>query len=242
MILRCAIIDDEPLALDLLESYVRKTPFLQLVNRYSSATTAKQGLEEEPVDLVFLDIQMPQMTGLELAKTLDSDTRIVFTTAFSQYAVDSYKTNALGYLLKPFSYNDFLESCNKALDWFKMRKSFVDETNGVTEEKDFVFIKSEYRLIKVQINDILYIEGLKDYIKIYLEGQAKPIMTLLSMKAVEEYLPKPQFCRVHRSFIVQMNKIEEVERSRIVFGKTYIPISESNKDYIQEFINKHVIM
>lgn len=242
MKLRCAIIDDEPLALDLLESYVKKTPFLELINRYSSALTAQKGLEEEPVDLVFLDIQMPQMTGLELAKTLDSDTRIIFTTAFSQYAIDSYKTNAIGYLLKPFSYNDFLDSCNKALDWFKLISTSVNKENNPAEEKDFVFIKSEYRLIKIHLKDILYIEGLKDYIKIYLEGQAKPIMTLLSMKAMEEFLPKPQFCRVHRSFIVQLSKIEEVERSRIVFGKNYIPISDSNKDYIQDFINKHTIL
>lgn len=242
MKLRCAIIDDEPLALDLLESYVKKTPFLELINRYSSALTAQKGLEEEPVDLVFLDIQMPQMTGLELAKTLDSDTRIVFTTAFSQYAIDSYKTNALDYLLKPISYNDFFISCNKALEWFQLKSASLNLGSDSTEEKDFVFIKSEYRLIKVQLKDILYIEGLKDYIKIYLEGQSKPIMTLLSMKVMEEYLPKPQFCRVHRSFIVQLNKIEEVERSRIVFGKTYIPISESNKDYIQDFINKHTII
>lgn len=242
MKLRCAIIDDEPLALDLLESYVIKTPFLELINRYSSAVSAQKGLEEEPVDLVFLDIQMPQMTGLELAKTLDSDTRIVFTTAFSQYAIDSYKTNALDYLLKPISYNDFLISCNKALEWFQLKSASLNLGSDSTEEKDFVFIKSEYRLIKVQLKDILYIEGLKDYIKIYLEGQSKPIMTLLSMKVMEEYLPKPQFCRVHRSFIVQLNKIEEVERSRIVFGKTYIPISESNKDYIQDFINKHTII
>ena len=227
MKLRCAIIDDEPLALDLMESYVQQTPFLQLVNRYSSAVTAQKGLAEEPVDLLFCDIQMPQMTGLEFAKMLDAETCVIFTTAFSQYAVDSYKTNCLDYLLKPISYADFLESCKKALSWFKQKSKTISAE--ASEEKDFMFVKSEYRTIKVKLNDILYIEGLKDYVKIYLEGEVKPILTLLSMKALEDYLPHPQFLRVHRSFIVQLGKIEEVERSRIVFGKAFIPISDSNK-------------
>lgn len=239
MILRCAIIDDEPLALDLMESYVRKTPELKLVNRYSSAKNALKGLEEEPVDIVFLDIQMPQMTGLELAEKLDSDTRIVFTTAFSQYAADSYKTHALDYLLKPISYEDFLGACNKAQEWFSMKSGKQEEEPQ--DVKEFMFVKSEYRTIKVHLKDILYIEGLKDYVKIYLDGQPKPLLTLLSMKALEEFLPQPQFCRVHRSFIVQMDKIEEIERGRIVFGKVYVPISDSNRDFIQDYINRHSI-
>lgn len=240
MKIRCAIIDDEPLALDLMESYVRKTAELQLVSRYSSAKSAIKGLEEEPVDLVFMDIQMPQMTGLELAQALDSDTKIIFTTAFSQYAVDAYRTNALGYLLKPISYADFKETVKKAVEWFNVKQQ--SELHHIPTEKEFMFVKSEYRTLKIYLKNILYIEGLKDYVKIYLEDQPKPILTLLSMKAMEEFLPQPQFCRVHRSYIVQMDKIEEVERSRIVFGKTYVPISDSNKEYIQDFINQHSIL
>ena len=157
--LRCAIVDDEPLALGLLESYVNKTPFLQLAGKYSSAVQAMKELPDEEVDLLFLDIQMPELNGLEFSKMVDSRTRIVFTTAFGQYAIDGYRVNALDYLLKPISYVDFLQAANKALQWFELVQK--------PEEIDSIFVKSDYKLVQVDLKKIMYIEGLKDYIKIY---------------------------------------------------------------------------
>ena len=230
MILRCAIIDDEPLALGLLESYVKKTPFLQLVGSYSSAVQAMKEIPEQKVELLFLDIQMPELNGLEYSKTVDSRTRIIFTTAFDQYAIDGYRVNALDYLLKPISYTDFLQVVDKALKWFELSQK--------TEEKTSIFVKSDYKLVQIELKNILYIEGLKDYIKIYVEGTPKPILSLMSMKAMEELLPSSKFMRVHRSFIVQKDKIRVIDRGRIVFDKTYIPISDSYKQTFQEFLDE----
>ena len=239
MILRCAIVDDEPLALGLLESYVNKTPFLQLTGKYSSAVQAMKELPGEEVDLLFLDIQMPElngldtyaeMKGLEFSQMVDSRTRIVFTTAFGQYAIDGYRVNALDYLLKPISYVVFLQAANKALQWFELVQK--------PEEIDSIFVKSDYKLVQVELKKIMYIEGLKDYIKIYTEDDAKPILSLMSMKAMEELLPSSRFIRVHRSFIVQKDKIRVIDRGRIVFDKTYIPISDSYKQVFQAFLDE----
>ena len=241
MKLRCAIVDDEPLAVSLLESYARKTPFLELISTYSSALEAKEGIAEEPVDLLFLDIQMPELNGMEFAKTVDAETRIVFTTAFSQYALEGYRANALDYLLKPISYNQFLEAANKALNWFEMKSPNEQAAETLPESKEFFYVKSEHKLVKINVQNITYIEGLKDYIKIYLEDQPKAILSLMRMRSLEEYLPSDQFMRIHRSYIVNMKKIDQVERGHIIFGKNYIPISENCRDAVFEFINKHSI-
>lgn len=229
MKLKCALVDDEPLALGLLESYVRKTDFLTLEGSYSSAVQAMSQLGEHPVDLLFLDIQMPELNGLEYSRMVPPTTRIVFTTAFQQYALDGYRVNALDYLLKPISYTDFLQAANRALQWF-------ERSEQTPKERESIFIKSDYKLIQIELRRILYIEGLKDYIKIYEEGEPKPILSLMSMKAMEEMLPASRFIRVHRSFIVQKEKIRVIDRGRIVFGKSYIPISDSYKQAFQEFI------
>ncbi|MGN0049466.1 MAG: LytR/AlgR family response regulator transcription factor [Bacteroides sp.] len=231
MNLTCAIIDDEPLALDLLESYVNKTPFLQLAGKYSSAVTAMKELPEQQVDLLFLDIQMPDLNGLEFSKMVPPHTRIVFTTAFEQYAIDGYKVNALDYLLKPISYVDFLQAANKAVQWFELLQQPHDEVQSI-------FVKSDYKLVQIELSKILYVEGLKDYIKIYEEDTPKPVLSLMSMKAMEELLPTSRFMRVHRSYIVQKEKIRIIDRGRIVFGKTYIPVSDSYKQAFQEFLNQ----
>lgn len=231
MNLKCAIVDDEPLALNLLESYVRKTPFLQLAGKYSSAVQAMKDLPEMQVDLIFLDIQMPELSGLEFSKMITPHTRIVFTTAFDQYAIDGYRVNALDYLLKPISYTDFLQAAHKAVQWF-------DLLNQPQEELESIFVKSDYKLIQVELKNILYIEGLKDYIKIYEENAPKPILSLMSMKSMEELLPSSRFMRVHRSYIVQKDKIRIIDRGRIVFGKNYIPISDSYKQAFQDFLDK----
>lgn len=186
MKLRCAIVDDEPLALSLLESYVNKTPFLELAGKYSSAVQAMKELPGNQIDLLFLDIQMPELNGLEFSKMVAPRTRIVFTTAFGQYAIDGYRVNALDYLLKPISYVDFLQAANKALQWFELVQK--------PEEVDSIFVKSDYKLVQVELKKILYIEGLKDYIKIYTEDAPKPILSLMSMKSMEELLPPPALC------------------------------------------------
>ncbi|MDH6356397.1 LytTR family DNA-binding domain-containing protein [Parabacteroides sp. PF5-9] len=251
MKLTCAIIDDEPLAVSLLESYVNKTPFLELKGTYNSALNALSTLTNDPVDLLFLDIQMPELSGLEFSHILKTDTRIIFTTAFDQYALDSYKVNALDYLLKPINYPDFLQSVNKALQWYELLRK-QDETpisgeqSSVVKEKEDeierIFIKTEYKLVQVELKKILYIEGLKDYVKIYIEDEARPILSLMSMKSMEEQLPTNRFVRVHRSYIVQPEKIKVIERNRIVFGKEYIPISDNYKQKFFDFLAQRSLM
>ena len=234
MILTCAIIDDEPLAAELLESYARKTPGLRLVGVYGSAVEAMKELRGNPVDLLFLDIQMPELSGLEFSKMLPPDTRNSYTTAFDQYALDGYKVNALDYLLKPISYVDFLRAADKALHWYERTRPDAPRD----EEIDSIFVKSEYKLVQVELRRILYVEGLKDYVKIYEEDNPKPILSLMSLKAMEDLLPASQFMRVHRSYIVRKDKIRIIDRGRIVFGKAYIPISDSYKPAFQEYLDR----
>ena len=234
MILSCAIIDDEPLAAELLASYVSKTPGLRLAGVYESAVTAMKELRERPVDLLFLDIQMPELSGLEFATLLPKDTRIIFTTAFDRYAIDGYKVDAADYLLKPVSYDRFAASVNKVIEWFE-----TNERRKTAARDRFVYVKSEYKLIRLDFDDILYIEGLKDYVKIYFEAPRKPVLSLVNMKRVEDCLPKPQFMRVHRSFVVNMAKVSMVDRGRIVVGDVFIPVSESYKGQVQEYLDSH---
>lgn len=231
MILHCAIVDDEPLALNLLESYIEKTLFLQLDGKYSSAVQAMKELPEKHIDLLFLDIQMPELNGLEFSKMVNPHTRIVFTTAFEQYAIDGYRVNALDYLLKPISYVEFLQAANKALQWF-------ERGGPKSEDIESIYVKSDYKLVQIELKKILYIEGLKDYIKIYTEDHPRPVLSLMSMKAMEELLPGNRFMRVHRSFIVQKDKIRIVDRGRIVFDKTYIPVSDSYKQVFQAYLDE----
>lgn len=236
MMITCAIIDDEPLAAGLLESYVKKTPYLTHKGTYNSAIQAMKDLRESPVQLLFLDIQMPELSGIEFARILPKDTKVIFTTAFSQYAIDGYKVNALDYLLKPISYDDFLKSTDKALEWFS-----VTQKQEVYNHDRFMLVKTDYKLQRVGLDDILYIEGLKDYVRFYLKGGEK-VMSLMSMKKLDEYLPKPEFLRTHRSFIVHMTEIPLIDRFRIVFDDVYIPISENYKDEVQAYLEMHTLV
>ncbi len=244
MKLTCAIIDDEPLAISLLESYVKKTPFLELAGKFNSAVNALPILTQEPVDLLFLDIQMPELNGMEFSRILEAETRIIFTTAFSQYALDSYKVNALDYLLKPISYADFLKAANKALRWYELVNG--SQTIAPSEESaapvESIFIKTEYKLVQVELRKILYIEGLKDYVKIFVEDEPHPILSLMSMKSLEDLLPTNRFIRVHRSFIVQPEKIKVIERNRIIFDKEYIPISDNYKQKFMDFLAQRSLL
>ncbi len=237
MILTCAIIDDEPLAAELLESYAKKTPELHLVGVYGSAVEAMKELRNNPVDLLFLDIQMPELSGMEFAGILPKKTKVIFTTAFDRYAIDGYKVNAVDYLLKPISYDSFVLSVNRVLE----RCRDVDRQDVMSAD-GFVYVKSEYKLVKINFDDILYIEGVKDYIKIYFRDRRKPVMSLMNMKKLEDYLPKSQFMRVHRSFIVNMSVADMIDRGRIVAGDTFIPVSESYKEQVQEYIDRHTLV
>lgn len=236
MILKCAIIDDEPLAVDLLAGYVDKTPFLSLCGKYNSAIEAVRAIKEHKADLIFLDIQMPELNGIELARIIPEDTKIIFTTAFSQYAIEGYKVNAIDYLLKPISYEDFLQSVTRAYDRLADGRRY-----RIFHENRSFFIRSEYKLVQIQLDDILYIEGLKDYVRIYLDNNVKPVMSLMNMKRMEDYLPYPEFMRIHRSYIVHMPKVKVIDRSRIVFGETFIPISDSYKDNLMKNLESYCI-
>ena len=236
MPITCIIVDDEPMALQLLESYVLRTPYLQLKGKFSNGIEVLQFLhEKKQIDIIFMDIQMPEIDGLELSKKIPIQTKIIFTTAFDQYAIEGYKVNATGYLLKPFNYIEFLEATEKA------KQLLLPTKNKEVEIPDYIFVKSEYKQIKIFLNDIIYIESMKDYAKIFLISQSSPIVTLLSLKKLNEELPKENFMRVHRSFIVSLEKIEIVEKNQIVFGKQRITVAEPYREQFENFINARSI-
>lgn len=237
--IRCIAIDDEPLALRQIAGYIKKTPFLEMAGQCESASKAIELLESTPVDLMYVDINMPDLNGMDFVKTLDKPPKVVFVTAYSQYALEGFRVNAIDYLLKPVSYPDFLKSANKVKSWFDTNQPKTDEVNS---DKDFLFIKSEYKIIRINFNDIKYIEGMSEYIRIHLTG-SKPVMTLLSMKSIEEQLPPERFMRVHRSYIVSLEKISVIERSRIIFdGNVYIPISDQYKAKFQSYLDKNYLI
>lgn len=236
MPITCIIVDDEPMALQLLESYVLRTPYLQLEGKFPNGIEVLQFLhEKKQIDIIFMDIQMPEIDGLELSKKIPIQTKIIFTTAFDQYAIEGYKVNATGYLLKPFNYIEFLEATEKA------KQLLLPTKNKEVEIPDYIFVKSEYKQIKIFLNDIIYIESMKDYVKIFLTSQSSPIVTLLSLKKLNEELPKENFMKVHRSFIVSLEKIEIVEKNQIVFGKQRITVAEPYREQFENFINERSI-
>jgi len=236
--IRCIAIDDEPLALEQIADYIQKTPFLDLAGLFESALQAIETLDNIPVDLMFVDINMPDLNGLDFVKSLENPPKIVFVTAYGEHALEGFRVDALDYLLKPIGYNDFLKSANKVKSWFEFNPKKTDEVNS---NKEFLFIKSEYKIVRINFDDIKYIEGMNEYIRIHLTN-SKPVMTLLSMKSIEDQLPADRFMRVHRSFIVSLSKIAVIERSRIVFGTdVYIPVSEQYKDRFQHFLDKNFL-
>lgn len=234
--LRTCVIDDEPLAAQLIARYVTDTPFLTLAGTFSSAQEAVRHILSGEIDLVFLDINMPQINGLEFARIIPPSCRIVFTTAYEKYAIEGFKVNALDYLLKPVSYEEFLSAASKAAASLTPAKSADEPQPDRT-----IIIKSEYRLVQIHLADILYLEGLKDYVKIYLDGEQKSIMTLMNMRTLEAELPRGTFMRVHRSYIVNTSKIKVIERNRIIFGNVQIPVSESYKKDFSDYVNSRLI-
>lgn len=236
MNITCAIIDDEPLAGQLLESYVKKTSYLTLTGTYNSAITAMRDLRENPVQLLLLDIQMPELSGIEFAKILPPETKIIFTTAFPQYAIEGFKVSAIDYLLKPIAYEDFVMATDKVMRWYEMQQ----KQENYRKDR-FLFVKSDYKLIRIALDDILYIEGLKDYVRFYLKSGEK-IMSLMSMRKLEEYLPQPEFLRTHRSYIVHMPEARVIDRLRVVFGEQYVPVSDNYRAPVQEYLDSHTLV
>lgn len=231
-IINCIIVDDEPLALDLLESYVKKTSFLHLTGRCSNAFEAIEKINNESIDLIFLDISMPGLSGMEFSRTLSKRHKVIFTTAFEKYALDGYKVDALDYLLKPFNYEEFLKAANKARDWFQM-----SDAGGLTvEPPSSIFVKSEYKLIKINLSKVLFIEGLKDYVKIKLIDKEKSVLSLMSLKSLEQQLPADKFMRIHRSYIINLSHIDQVERNQVVIGNTRITIADIYKENFAKYI------
>ena len=228
--IRCLIIDDEPLAIELLEDFVSKISFLTLEKSCSSAFEAISVIQEGNIDLIFSDIEMPEFTGIEFIKSLEKKPLFIFTTAYSHYAVEGFNLNAVDYLVKPIPFHRFLTAVNRAQELFELKTEaeIPIQPSLTMQSSDFIFVKSEYENLKVNLNTIRYIEGLKDYIKIYT-NDPKPILTLNSLKAFEEKLPD-NFIRVHRSFIVSLNHINSVQRNRIIIDKVYIPIGQNYKD------------
>lgn len=239
--LRCAVVDDEPLAVKMLQSFVERTPFLELVGAWTDPVLAFGEIGRLRPELVFMDIQMPDLDGLELAKMIPSETRVVFTTAFKQYAFDSYEVSALDFLLKPIQYGKFLAAAQKAKDWFDMKNAASDASQS-KEKEDTVYLKADGNLHKVKLADILYIEGMKDYVMVHLASTKDTIVTHITMKEMEDMLPAPRFMRVHRSFIVATGHIDSVSTSGdIMIGEKFIHVSESYRDAFDGFIESRTI-
>lgn len=237
MKIKCLAIDDEPYALKQIADYILKTPFLELIGSCSNAFEAMELMASHEIDLIFLDINMPQMSGMDFAKTLPPGTNIIFTTAYGQYAVESYKVDAIDYLLKPITYDDFLRAANKA------RKYILSNLNDQDEKvtKDHFFINAESKILKINLQDIDFIESMGEYVKIYLNNRTH-VVTLMRLKNLEEFLPHGWFMRVHRSYIVNTRNITTIERYRIIFyGNVYIPVSEQYKTDFKKYIDKNFL-
>lgn len=249
--IRCLAIDDEPLALQQLVTYISKVPDLELAAQCQSALEARKFLEQNVVDVIFCDINMPDLSGMDFVRSLQVPPLIVFTTAYSEYAVMGFKVNAVDYLLKPFGLQDFQRAANRVKERLSMSYKLGDDRD-LNKEKtevssdpqpsnigdtDTIFIKTDYRIVKVTISDIRYIEGMSEYLKIYVEGEPKPLITLLSMKKIETKLPDT-FMRIHRSYIVNLTKIQEVNKNRIIMdADTYLPIGDLYKEAFQNYLD-----
>ena len=244
MNLKCVAIDDEPLALELLAKFISQTAFLKLEGKFSNAIEALAYINQNEVQLIFMDIQMPDLSGMELARILDGKknsekTRIIFCTAYHQFAIEGYKVEALDYLLKPYSYEDFLTAATKAYQYFD-RVSNAPALKAVEPiaQQDFIFLKVEYQLVKVMLKDITHVEAYKDYVKVHLKSKPNPLLSLTSMKNMEELLPAEKFMRVHRSFIVALDQIDSVAKNVIQIGTHQIAVGENYKEPFLEFLSK----
>ena len=235
--IRCLAIDDEPLALQQIAAYIGKVPFLELAATCQSAIEARKFLEHDTVDAIFCDINMPDLNGMDFVKSLQVPPLIVFTTAYAEYAVEGFRVDAVDYLLKPFGLQDFLRAANRLKERLDREGEKERPSSDVRHSSsDTLFVKTDYRMVRISIQDIRYVEGMSEYLKLYLEGQAKPIVTLLSMKLMEERLPE-SFMRIHRSYIVNLDKVVEVNKNRVILdADTYLPIGDSYKEQFNKYL------
>jgi two-component system LytT family response regulator len=235
----CIAIDDEPLAVKKIAGYIGKVPFLELVAECRSAAEAMTIMDSTDVQLLFIDINMPDISGMEFVKSLANKPYIVFTTAYSEYALEGFQVEAVDYLLKPITFTNFLKAANKVKNLIELTAN--NQKESVKTTANHLFVKSDYKLIRIELSDIKYIESQHEYIKIHLSNST-PVLTQLSLKSIEEQLPSDRFMRVHRSFIVNLAKISVIERNRIVFdGKVYIPVSEQYKKIFQAFVDRNFV-
>ena len=237
--IRCIAIDDENLALELIEDDIRKVPFLELVKTCRSGFEAMEVLQNEKIDLLFLDVQMPDISGIQFLKSLANKPLVIFTTAYEKYALEGFELDVIDYLLKPYSFERFLKAVNKAREYFSItgKVQSLEPEEAAQSASNYFFVKSDYKLVKIEIGEILYIESLKDYIKIYTGD--KPVLTLSSMKAIEERLPSSDFIRVHRGFIVNIGKIQYIQRNFITVENKEIPIGENYREAFLKAINQN---
>ncbi len=236
MTINCICVDDEPLALSQITRYIEKVPYLNLVASCHDAFEAIEVIDKNEIDLIYVDINMPDLNGLDFVRSLTNKPLVVFTTAYSEYAIEGIKVEALDYLLKPFSFNDLFQSAEKA-------RTRLESTQQAPKPSadTALFVRSDSRTVRLDYEKIIYIEGMNEYVRIYVEGMDKPLMPLLSMRKLEETLPADQFMRVHRSYLINLTKIDEVQKQRISIGKKLIPIGESYKDKFQAYMDSHTM-
>ena len=239
----CIIVDDEPLAVKLMESFVAKTPDLELLGSFTDSVEAINAVKEQKPNLLFLDIQMPDLNGMELAHMIPTETRVIFTTAFKEYAFESYEVSALDFLLKPIRYNKFMVAVEKAKEWFAKSESPVSQhPSPITNHPSAIFVRVDGELRNITISDIIYVNGMKDYVMFYLDSEPKPLITHLTMKAVEEMLPPEKFLRVHRSYIIAVDKIRKVDRNDCIYiGNEIIHVPDGYQDAFHKFLETRTI-
>jgi len=225
--MRCLIVDDEPLAQQVMEEFAGRVPFLEVAGKCSSATEAIEILRAESIDLILLDIHMPRLSGLDFIGSLHNPPQFILVTAYSEYALQGFNVNATDYLMKPVPFERFLKAVTKAYELYTLRNKQGQEKNNASDR--FMLVKSGYQTVKILLNSILYIEGLKDYVKIYTEGK-KPVLSLLTMKGLVETLPPAKFLRIHKSYIVAVERISTISRNRVMIGEKWIPIGENYRD------------
>ena len=240
--LRCFVVDDEPLAVKMLENFIERTPFLELAGSFTDPVLALSEIRTQAPQLVFLDIQMPDLSGMELSRMIPDGTRIIFTTAFKQYAFESYEVSALDFLLKPIRYQKFLEAAEKAREWFTLKEAASAAPASTPEVPSSTFFKVDGALRKVELSDILFVEGMKDYVMVYLASQRQPLVTHVTMKGMEEMLPAGQFMRIHRSFIVALDKVASVSGTGDVkVGDRLLHVSDAYRDAFDTYLREHSI-
>ena len=244
--IKCIAVDDEPLALKKLVTYIKKIPYLDLVAQCHSAIEAQKVVEQQDIEAIFLDINMPDLNGLDFAKSLDNNHSkgpvMVFTTAYSEYAVEGYKANAVGYLLKPYGFDEFEAAAQKVRDICEIRQQAATEVSARIDDDGIIYVKSDYKIVRIDIEHICYIEAMSEYLRISCEGKDKPVIVLLSMKKIEEHLPSSKFMRIHRSFIVNLDKINEVKKNHVIIeGGISLPIGDNYKDAFLSYLNKRIL-